>query len=229
MDAHVEPAPLALTGWLPAWDIVRRHADLEDVVAWTLAELRARGLDLEELGEIRIAPERARGLAEELTRASLAPALRAPLHRALRAALPELPWAHVHAQTFAHFRILCPGDHASPVPPHVDHGFGHALDERNLWLALTDAAGDAALHLCGLRESLTQLARRGDVGGVVPDAAELRPVAVRRGDVLLFTPLHLHAARAPLDVARVSIDLRIVPAAGNDPGPSFSPLLRSSG
>lgn len=223
-DAGATAEPLALAGWLPAWDIERRSANLDEVVAWTLARLREWGVEVDELAAIRVGPTRARELARRLTQTSIAPALRGPLHAELRAMAPELPWEHVLVQTYAHFRILCPGDHASPVPAHVDYGFGHALDERNIWLALTDASGDAALHLCGLRESLTRLVRRGELAGVVYEPGELSPVDVRRGDVLLFTPLHLHAARAPVDAARVSIDLRIVPAHANQIGPSFSPL-----
>jgi Phytanoyl-CoA dioxygenase (PhyH) len=227
VEALFEPEvdrPLALAGWLPAWDIERRAANLDEVVAWTLARLRAWGVEADDLTAIRVEPERARRLARRLTEASLAPALRAPLHAALRTMLPELPWQHVLVQTYAHFRILCPGDQGSPVRPHVDHGFGHALDERNVWLALTDAAGAGALQLCDLRESLRRLVRRGQLAGVVYEPGELRPVDVRRGDALLFTPLHLHAARAPIEATRVSIDLRIVPCHANEAGPSFSPL-----
>lgn len=220
--------PLALAGWLPAWDLERRHVALDDVVAWALAQLRAHGEDVADLAALRLDSVRARELARRLTRASADPTLRVPLHRALRQVLPELPWEHVHVQTYAHFRILCPGDRVSPVPPHVDHGFGHALDERNLWLALTDATGDAALHVCDLPASLAALVRRGAVEGVLDDARELRPVAVTRGDVLLFTPLHLHAARPPVGTARVSIDLRIAPAHAVAAGPSFSPLISGS-
>ena len=225
-DVDGPSTPLALAGWLPAWDIERRVANLDEVVVWTCARLREWGVGVDDLSAIRVDAVRARELAQRLTQASIAPALRAPLHAALRAMLPELPWEHVLVQTYAHFRILCPGDHASPVPAHVDHGFGHALDERNLWLALTDATGDAALHLCDLRESLRRLVQSGALAGVVYEPGELWPVDVRRGDALLFTPLHLHAARAPIDTTRVSIDLRIVPALANQVGPSFSPLWR---
>lgn len=225
--ASIAEIPLALAGWLPVWDLERRHAELAEVIAWTRARLAGWGVD-GPLEAIRLSSELARDLARRLTQQSLDPALRRPLHAALRAISPELPWDHVLVQTHAHFRILCPGDHVSPVPPHCDHGFGHALDERNLWLALTDADGDGALHACGLRASLERLARGGAIAGVIAEPGDLRPIAVRRGDVLLFTPLHLHAARAPAGATRVSIDLRIVPAGGNASGPSFSPPWRSS-
>jgi hypothetical protein len=217
--------PLALAGWLPCWDVERRHVALDDVVAWTLARLRELGVAVDALSEIDVPAGRALELARALTRSSAAPALRGPLHAALRALMPELPWADVLVQTYAHFRILVPGAAVGPVPPHVDFGFGHGLDERNVWLALTDAAGDAALHLCTLHESLGHLASTGAVDGVLEAPATLKPVAVRTGDALLFTPLHLHAARPPIDSSRVSIDLRIGPAAGTQPGPSFSPVL----
>jgi len=217
---------LALAGWLPVWDLERRRIELAEVLAWTRAQLAGLGID-EPLDQIRVAPETARELARRLTQASLDPDLRRPLHAALRAMVPELPWQHVLVQSYAHFRILCPGDHMSPVPPHCDHGFGHGLDERNLWLALTDASGAAALHVCDLKTSLQCLIAEGTTEGVIADAP-LAPLDVVRGDALLFTPLHLHAARAPEAVARVSIDVRIVPAHGNAIGPSFSPLRGSA-
>jgi Phytanoyl-CoA dioxygenase (PhyH) len=209
---------LALAGWLPVWDLERRHIALDEVLAWTYSQL---GTD--ELGELCVASATARELAQRLTKASLDPALRRPLHAALREMIPELPWQHVLVQSFAHFRILCPGDHVTPVPPHCDHGFGHALDERNLWLALTDASGAGALHACDLQTSLARIVADRSTRGVIADAP-LAPMEVKRGDALLFTPLHLHAARAPERCTRVSIDLRIVPTRGNTVGPSFSPL-----
>ncbi|HET9988371.1 MAG TPA: hypothetical protein VFQ65_07620 [Kofleriaceae bacterium] len=213
---------LALAGWLPVWDLERRRIGLDEVIAWTRAQLAGLGIH-EPLEQIRVTSETARELAQRLTQASLDPALRGPLHAALRAMLPDLPWQPVLIQSFAHFRILCPGDHVTPVPPHCDHGFGHALDERNLWLALTDASGAAALHACDLKTSLQCLIDHGTTEGVISDAP-LAPLAVTRGDALLFTPLHLQAARAPEAVTRVSIDVRIVPTHGNAIGPSFSPL-----
>src|SRR5262245_32783164 len=134
--------------------------------------------------------------------------------------LPELPWDHVLVQTYAHFRILCPDDHVTPVPAHCDHGFGHALDERNVWLALTDACGVGALHVLDLEASLKRIVCAGATDGVIDDP-QLAPMPVRCGDAILFTPLHLHAARAPELRTRVSIDLRIVPARGNTSGLSF--------
>jgi len=209
---------LALAGWLPVWDLERRRIALDEVLAWTYSQL---GTD--QLCALRVTSETARSLAQRLTKASLDPALRRPLHAALRAMIPELPWQHVLVQSFAHFRILCPGDHVTPVPPHCDHGFGHALDERNLWLALTDANGAGALHVCDLKTSLARIVADRSTRGVIADAP-LAPMEVKRGDALLFTPLHLHAARAPEGCTRVSIDLRIVPTRGNAAGPSFSPL-----
>jgi len=210
---------------LPAWDVERRHVALDAIVGWTLANLRAWGVAAGSLSSLELAGRHALELARRLTRESISPELRVPLHAALRALLPELPWQHVLIQTYAHFRILVPGDTLSPVPPHVDYGFGHALDERNLWLALTDATDDAALQLCSLAESLAHLTATGAVEGVVPRPHALRPIPVVCGDALLFTPLHVHQARTPIGRSRVSIDVRIVPAGSVVPGPSFSPPL----
>lgn len=206
--------PLALTGWLPAWDVERRRAELGEVIEWTLDHLRAWGVEPPSLSALAMPGERARTLAQQLTRESLDPALRRPLHRALRALLPELPWDRVWVQTYAHFRILVPGDAVAPVPPHTDHGFGHGLEERNVWLALTDAAGNNALHVWSLQRSLAWHVRTGSRAGTLAEAeadAPLQPVDVREGDALLFTPLHMHRARPASGSARVSIDLRLVP------------------
>lgn len=213
---------LALAGWLPVWDLERRCVALDGVIAWVRDQLARLGIR-DALEDIRVPPETARALAQQLTRASLDPELRRPLHAALRAMVPELPWQHVLVQSYAHVRILCPGDRATPVPAHCDHGFGHALDERNLWFALTDACGTAALHACDLDASLKRLIEVGSTQGVV-HGAPLAPIDVKRGDALMFTPLHLHAARTPEAATRVSIDVRIVPTRGNECGPSFSPL-----
>ncbi len=213
---------LALAGWLPVWDLERRRIDLEQVIAWTRARLAEHGISAP-LDELRVSSQTARALARDLTRASLDPDLRRALHSALREMLPELPWQHVLVQTYTHFRILCPDDRTSPVPSHCDHGFGHALDERNLWLALTDARGSAALHMIDLETSLSRLIAAGTTDGVIDEPA-LAPVEVERGEALLFTPLHLHAARTPETHSRVSIDIRIVPAHTNARGPSFTRL-----
>lgn len=217
-------SPLALRGWLPVWDVERRRAELDEVIAWTLGRLHAWGVEAPSLSAIAVPGERARSLAQELTRESLSAELRRPLHRALRAMLPELPWERVWVQTYTHFRVLVPGDTVAPVPPHSDHGFGHELDERNVWLALTDAAGSNALHLWSLGESLAWFVRSGRLVGALPEVTGLRPVEVRCGDALLFTPLHVHGAREASGGSRVSIDLRIVPRKGVRANLSFSPL-----
>lgn len=227
MSAALVNRPLALAGWLPGWDLERRRGALDDVIAWTLAKLRAFGLDVTRLDDIDVPGLTAMKLARSLTREGASTQLRAPLHAALRSLMPELPWQDVLVQTYAHFRILVPGDPVGPVPPHVDAGFGHGLDERNIWLALTDASGDAALHACTLHESLAHLTATGIVDGVLAPPAALRPIPVCTGDALLFTPLHVHGARPPVGRSRVSIDLRIVPAGSVELGASFSPARPS--
>jgi hypothetical protein len=217
-------SPLALRGWLPVWDIDRRRVEVDEIVAWTLGRLRAWGVEAPNLSAISLPGERARALAQDLTRESLSPGLRAPLHRALRMMLPDLPWDRIWVQTYAHFRVLVPGDAIAPVPPHTDHGFGHGLDERNVWIALTDAVGSNALHLWSLSESLAWHVRSEQRVGALPELSGLRPVDVAQGEALLFTPLHVHGAREARGRSRVSVDLRIVPRKGLRANLSFSPL-----
>ncbi len=201
------------------------------IMRWVKQQMSANGVVADTLNGLRLSGERARALAQTLTRAGRSPALRRPLHRILRRMLPEVPWARVWVQTYAHWRILLPGDPVAPVPVHTDHGFGHSLDERNIWIAVTDAHGPGALHLWDLDKSLSWLSRASGVnGGHVPSGilhvgAALPPVDVDAGAALLFSPLHIHGARMPREAVRVSMDIRIIPRASAPPDYTFSPLL----
>jgi hypothetical protein len=94
-----------------------------------------------------------------------------------------------------------------------------------VWLSLTDAEGSAALHVLPLRASLVWLGRAGQLHGVLDGAPEIPEVPTLRGDVLLFTPLHLHRARAPSGShCRVSIDIRLVPRPAAMTDLTFCPL-----
>ena len=221
------PAPLALAGFLPAWDIERRRADLRPLAAWVLHHLQSLGIPVDSLESAHRHLDGARSLevARAITRASAAEEPRLLLVRAVREALPEIPPDRIWLQTHAHVRLLIPGDTRAAFPPHSDFGLGHGLSERNLWFSLTDAEGEGALHVLPLRASLAWMNRTGRVLGVLDDAPEIPPVPTRAGDVLLFTPLHLHRARPPSGPrCRVSIDVRIVPRPTVAPDLSFSPL-----
>ena len=219
--------PLALTGFLPAWDVERRRADLGPIGDWALAEIRRLGHPVASLATVhhQLDGEQARAAARALTAASLAPALRAHVRRAVIDIFPELPVDRLWIQTHTHFRILVPGDTTAPVPPHTDFGFGHGLAERNVWLSLTDAQGSAALHVLPLRDSLAWLGRAGQLRGVLEGAPAIPPAPTLGNEVLLFTPLHLHRAWAPSGASsRVSIDVRLVPRQATMIDLSFSPL-----
>ena len=121
--------------------------------------------------------------------------------------------------------VLVPGDPVAPFPPHTDFGFGHGLAERNVWLALTDARGDAALGVLPLAESLGWMTRSGQTHGVLVDCMDIPDREVRAGEALLFTPLHIHRARAPAPGScRVSVDVRLVPRPAAVDDLSFLPL-----
>lgn len=205
--------PVQLKGFLPAWDIERRTFDAGAIADWVLTTMRGLGVEARSLEQLHhvIDGERAIALSREVTLAT-ATAHRL-FHAVIRAALPELPWFAIAIQATAHLRILLPGDPVAPVPPHTDFGIGHWPDERNLWLALTDARGTAALHLADLRTSLAlDRERRRTHQVLLPADAPLRPVEAAKGDLLLFTPLHAHGARVVAgDATRVSLDVRITP------------------
>jgi hypothetical protein len=221
-----KPAPLALAGFLPAWDVERRRADLAPIAAWAIEELNRLGHPVTSLDRAHdhLSPEAARAAAQALTTRSLAGELRRRVHRALVEAIPELPRDRVWIQTHTHFRILVPGDAIAAVPPHTDYGFGHSLAERNVWLSLTDAPGSAALHVLPLRASLAWIVASGEIRGVLAGIPEIPAVPTRAGEVLLFTPLHLHRAHPARDATRVSIDVRIVPRPARASDLTFSPL-----
>lgn len=229
MDFDASRPPLALTGILPAWDVVRRRADTAPIAAWVLSEIRRLGHPVESLDTIhrQLDGEQARALAKALTAASLSLDLRQRVQQAVLEAVPEIPAEHVWIQTHTHFRILVPGDEAAAVPPHTDYAFGHGLAERNVWIPLTDAQGSAALHVLPLAASLAWIGRTGKVRGVAEGAPEMPPVPTRAGEVLLFTPLHLHRGRPPEGArSRVSADVRIVPRPRAAHDITFSPLRR---
>lgn len=214
--------PLALSGFLPAWDVERRTTDVESLVAW----VRER-LGCESLESIHVDGAKALELARTLSVASAEPCFRTSFHSLLRTVLPELPWDRVWVQTYAHFRILVPGDERAVVRSHTDYGFAHGLDERNVWIALTPARGDDALHILPFDESM-RLVARSNATAAIYDVDALAPVDVDAGDVILFTPLHVHGARPPVEHTRVSIDVRLVPAKASRPDLSFSPLRAAS-
>jgi hypothetical protein len=223
----VRGRPLALAGFLPAWDVERRPVDVAPIAAWALERIRGMGYPAAHLGELHghMDAHQARAAAQALTAGSLERSIRLRVRRAVLSAVPELPAPRVWIQTHTHFRILVPGDTVFPVPPHTDFGFGHSLAERNVWLPLTDAEGSAALHVLPLGESLAWLSRTGRSQGVLEGAPEIPPAPARAGEALLFTPLHLHRARAPeAGRCRVSIDVRIVPRPAVVRDLSFSPL-----
>jgi hypothetical protein len=181
---------LQLEGPLPAWDVVTTRADVGPFVAWLLDALRAKGVALEALSALHRQADASRALelSQHLSFASSVGAGRRLVHELVRATLPRLPWRELAVQTVPHVRILVPGDALAPVPPHTDHDIGHGLFERNLWFALTDAR-----H-------------------ILPPSLSLPRREAALGDVLLFTPLHAHAAQVVTgDATRVSMDLRLAP------------------
>ena len=211
---------MLLAGFLPPWDIERRKGDATRLARWALNELLARGVRVERLEELHhvIDREAAPDLARHLTAASRRAEPRAALHALVREVLPSLPWDMLAIQAAIHFRILVPGDALSPVPAHSDFGIGHALDERNLWIALTPARRSAALHLASLADSIEIDRRRREAKRLFADdviAPEaLEAYDAEAGDVLLFTPLHVHGARIVEEATtRVSVDVRIAPRA----------------
>lgn len=189
--------------------------------------MASEGLSVDSLESIRIDGAHALELARRLTLASAEPRFRSMFHAVLRSVLPELPWARVWVQTYVHFRILVPGDERAVVRAHTDFGFAHGLDERIVWIALTPARGDGALQILPFRESM-QLISRSEVTAAIYDVDALEPADVDAGDVVLFTPLHVHGARPPVEHARVSIDVRVIGAPTSRPDLSFSPLRAAS-
>ncbi|MFT3706453.1 MAG: hypothetical protein QM817_02180 [Archangium sp.] len=203
-----------LSGPLPAWDVARRSTHVSELVARLLEALREKGAAVSTLDRLHTVADAARALelSQHLSFSLSRGEGKRLVHELLRATLPHLPWAELAVQTVPHVRVLIPGDAIAPVPPHTDHDIGHQLYERNLWFALTDALDTRALRLATFAQSMSLLDAR--KGPLFPRALELPRVEAREGDVLLFTPLHAHAAEVVRgDATRVSMDLRIAPLA----------------
>jgi len=218
---------LSLRGFLPAWDLEKRTANVEPILQWLLDRLRLLGHPVERLEELplHMTPRQALEASRACTAASLDGKLRQYVCRAIREAIPELRGHSVWLQYLAHFRILLPGDTIAPVPPHTDYGFGHGLEERNVWFSLTNAEGNAALHALSLAQSLEYMVRTNTLSGVFDQAPDPPPVATRIGDVLLFTPLHIHRARTPDEhQCRVSFDVRLIPKPFAPKDATFAPM-----
>ena len=203
-----------LSGPLPAWDLERRPIDPAPVIAWALAAIRNAGVaatSLETLHDSITGDAQARDLARHLCESSRANAVQRLVHRAVVAALPELPWDVLAIQAITHVRILVPGDAVSPVPLHTDHGIGHPLHERNLWIPLTPARASGALHAMPLAASIPyECARERNRSVVIALEAPAAPCEMDPGEMLLFTPVHVHGARVVREPrTRVSVDIRI--------------------
>lgn len=218
---------LTLRGFLPAWDLEKRSANVEPIIQWLLARLHALGHPVERLEDLPsfVTPMQALEIGRACTAASMDGKLRKWVCRAIREAIPEVQGHSVWLQSRTHFRILLPGDTIGPVPPHTDYGFGHGLEERNIWFSLTNVDGNAALHALPLSRSLAYMARSKIVHGVFDEAPDPPPIATRIGDVLLFTPLHIHRARPPeKNQCRVSFDVRIIPQPFAPKDATFAPF-----
>jgi hypothetical protein len=208
-------------GPLPLYDLEVVSFDHRAVLAWTLEALEALGVvgPLENLHE-RVGAGEIPRLVHELTERSMCPAARFAFGEALKRALPKLHWPALRVQAVLQYRILLPDDEVAPAAAHSDHGLGHSLVERNVWVPLTPARGSAALRALPLRASLPLDAERRARGHRytehVADEA-LSPVELDPGAALVFTPLHLHGARVNRTAGtRVSVDLRFLPAAYAD-------------
>lgn len=221
------PRLLSLAGFLPAWDLEKRSVNIQPIVEWMLARLRVLGHSVQTLDDVRLrlTSKEARDTNRALSAASLERDARRRICCVVREAIPELLDQPVLLQTRAHFRILLPDDPVSPVPPHTDFGFGHSLYERNLWFSLTRASGHAALHALDLKRSLRWMSQTNHLHGVLDQAPEPAPIATDAGDVLLFTPLHVHRAHQPdAHQFRISFDIRIIPAHAAPADLTFSPM-----
>lgn len=209
---------MPLKGFLPAWDFARRRVDVGPFVAWGLATLADHGVRAPSLSRLHevVDIDGARVCSQALTVASRAPRPRALMNAMVRTALPEVPPSAIAVQACGHVRVLVPGDTRTPAATHTDAAVGHQLDERTLWFALTDAIDTAALHGTDFASSWApERARRsGDQLLFANDVVPLRPLNVDAGEVLLFTPLHIHGAKTNREAhTRVSVDIRVAPLA----------------
>ncbi|HEY4223858.1 MAG TPA: phytanoyl-CoA dioxygenase family protein [Myxococcota bacterium] len=203
---------------LPAWDFARRRVGVDALAAAVLAFAQAEAPGVRSLERLHehLDAEAARALADRFTAESWRPRLRALLHDVVRALVGADATPSLVVQWVGVLRVLVPGDARAALPLHADMALGHAPDERNLWVALTDALDSAALHALDLAPSRAVLAR--NAGPFYVDdteaVASARPRNCRRGHALLFTPLHVHGGSVNRGLTtRVSVDIRVAPTA----------------
>jgi hypothetical protein len=180
---------------LPCWDIARRRVlDVDPLIAHAchVAGRVAGGAVELELARLHRFLDRAQ--RAELSRLlSTSVRLASLVHEALVDVIGRELARELQVQAFPFARVLGPGDAAAAV--HTDADLGHALDERNAWIALTAAAGTTTLQIRHLH-----------------DCGNVETPRVEPGDALLFTPVHVHGGAVHhLDVTRVSVDVRVAP------------------
>lgn len=85
---------------------------------------------------------------------------------------------------------------------HVDSDFGHGMSEINFWLPFTDAMDTNSIWV----ES-------------APGLGDYQPVAVRYGQILLFSGVHLRHGNRPNTTGhtRVSVDFRVIQRSAYEP------------
>jgi hypothetical protein len=203
-------------------DVVDCTLPVAPLVAW--AE-RALG-DLLTVHQ-RLAADEARAACERLSDETMHAPVRDLIHALVaRVVQSRLP-GDIHVQRRANLRVVFPREPSHVVQLHADSGAGHCPTGRQLWIPLTPASGTRTLHVAPLAASRSL---------EFDEAAKLaRPVALEVGQVLLFTPDHVHGAVLnESDVTRVSLDVRVAPPSRTrifrrPLSPSLTPLVGAAG
>jgi sporadic carbohydrate cluster 2OG-Fe(II) oxygenase len=190
--------------------------------AWVLAEIRAAGFAIDSLEQFHEAVpfSETSQLTKRLIRATESQGFRNIYFPFLREVLEPILGQEIAPQRYPNLRAHVPDRPDMCIPFHTDSWYGHGQDEINVWIPLTPAKDSASLALIPFAKSqeLVRTAQQGNLRLQEMEALfqpHAKPVNVLPGDVVLFTPLHLHGNSANrTGRTRVSIDFRVAVRGG---------------
>ncbi len=189
---------------------------------WLLDQLQAAGHPVEALDRWHevVPVEATAALTKQLIRATELPAFRDIYFAFVREVLQPLAGVEIAPQRYPNVRAHLPDRPEMCIPFHTDGWYGHGPNEINVWLPLTKAEATSSLALIPharsqalIAEAKARRMRLSEMESLFgPEAAA---VSVMPGDVVLFTPAHLHGNTTNrTGRTRVSFDFRVAVKGG---------------
>jgi sporadic carbohydrate cluster 2OG-Fe(II) oxygenase len=184
---------------------------------WLLNEIRSAGFAIDRLENFHHAVPalETAALTKKLIKLTEGDSFRSIYFDFVKSVLEPLVGTEIAPQRFPNFRAHLPNRPDMCIPFHTDSWYGHGSDEINVWIPLTPAKESASLALIPLaqshqltHEAQTRCMRLHEMESLFSPHA--KAVDVNPGDVVLFTPHHLHGnSENKTGKTRVSIDFRV--------------------